>query len=293
MAVFCDLDEGIGALVTHGVGARSVRRQPRFAQRVQQLLQLPEAGRVESPCQGRSVSSRSSARTTSTRACASATSSRIERGSSSWAWPWPATSSNDTSSCQSPRVERSGTGFEASDRVAAGGAGRSVVPRTPRGLLEQSLSPRGGFRTVIGPPCTEEFDMRRRTRFLVTCALALIGVPSLAQTSARAPDAYPNKPIRLVVPFAAGTGARCAGPADRPGADRVDVGQRRGGERARRGRHHRRRPGRQVGARRLHAAALGRRGTGAHRRRLRRQAASATSRWPCRSSRTARCAGWR
>lgn len=47
--------------------------------------------------------------------------------------------------------------------------------------------------------------MHRRVPLLLACALALTGVPTLAQTSSRAPETYPNRPIRLVVPFAPGT----------------------------------------------------------------------------------------
>ena len=56
--------------------------------------------------------------------------------------------------------------------------------------------------------------MHRRTHLMLTAALALAGVPGLVL--AEAPAAYPTKPIRLVVPFAAGTAPRRAGPAARP-----------------------------------------------------------------------------
>ncbi len=45
--------------------------------------------------------------------------------------------------------------------------------------------------------------MHRRTHLMLTAALALGGAPGLAL--AQAPAAYPTKPVRLVVPFAAGT----------------------------------------------------------------------------------------
>jgi tripartite-type tricarboxylate transporter receptor subunit TctC len=52
-------------------------------------------------------------------------------------------------------------------------------------------------------PLHEETDMNRRTHLLLAGALAFFASPSL--TWAQAPAAYPSKPIRLVVPFAAGT----------------------------------------------------------------------------------------
>lgn len=47
--------------------------------------------------------------------------------------------------------------------------------------------------------------MHRRMHLMLTATLALAGVPGLALAQAQAPAAYPTKPIRLVVPFAAGT----------------------------------------------------------------------------------------
>jgi tripartite-type tricarboxylate transporter receptor subunit TctC len=47
----------------------------------------------------------------------------------------------------------------------------------------------------------KEFDMRRPTALLLRCALLLAALPLAAQPQAP----YPSKPIRVVVPFAAGT----------------------------------------------------------------------------------------
>lgn len=47
--------------------------------------------------------------------------------------------------------------------------------------------------------------MHRRMRLVLTATLTLAGLPGLALAQAQAPAVYPAKPIRLVVPFAAGT----------------------------------------------------------------------------------------
>jgi tripartite-type tricarboxylate transporter receptor subunit TctC len=55
----------------------------------------------------------------------------------------------------------------------------------------------------------EEIDMNRRTHLKLTATLALLACPALAAaqapTPASAQGAYPSKPVRLVVPFAAGS----------------------------------------------------------------------------------------
>lgn len=47
--------------------------------------------------------------------------------------------------------------------------------------------------------------MNRRTHLTMAAALALVACPGLAAAQASAPGAYPSRPIRLVVPFPAGT----------------------------------------------------------------------------------------
>ena len=56
-------------------------------------------------------------------------------------------------------------------------------------------------------PATQEFDMRRRNLLNMLCTAALAVTPALALAQAAASTAgdYPGKPIRLVVPFPAGT----------------------------------------------------------------------------------------
>jgi tripartite-type tricarboxylate transporter receptor subunit TctC len=51
-----------------------------------------------------------------------------------------------------------------------------------------------------------EIDMNRRTHLTLAAALALVACPGLAAAQqAATPGAYPSRPIRLVVPFPAGT----------------------------------------------------------------------------------------
>jgi tripartite-type tricarboxylate transporter receptor subunit TctC len=50
-----------------------------------------------------------------------------------------------------------------------------------------------------------EIDMNRRTHLKLAATLALVAGPGLAAAQAMAPGAYPSRPIRLVVPFPAGT----------------------------------------------------------------------------------------
>lgn len=57
----------------------------------------------------------------------------------------------------------------------------------------------------MATPPPEEIDVNRRTVLMLAAALALGTVPGLAPAQAPAPVAYPVKPIRLVVPFPAGT----------------------------------------------------------------------------------------
>ncbi|MFN9103175.1 MAG: Bug family tripartite tricarboxylate transporter substrate binding protein [Betaproteobacteria bacterium] len=63
--------------------------------------------------------------------------------------------------------------------------------------------PEGRAAGHHGENSPQEIDMHRRMHLMLPIALALAGVPGLAQ--AQAPATYPTKPIRLVVPFAAGT----------------------------------------------------------------------------------------
>ena len=70
--------------------------------------------------------------------------------------------------------------------------------------------------------------------------------------SAQAP--YPNRPIRIVVPYTAGTGIDILARVDRPEAVRAAQGRRRRREPPGRERQHRHRGRRQGRARRLHAA---------------------------------------
>jgi tripartite-type tricarboxylate transporter receptor subunit TctC len=57
----------------------------------------------------------------------------------------------------------------------------------------------------MATPQYKEFDMYRRWLLKLTCTAALATTAALAQAQPSGPGAYPAKPIRLVVPFAAGT----------------------------------------------------------------------------------------
>ena len=146
------------------------------------------------------------------------------------------------------------------------------------GYLSQSTSCSRGILIRL-PLCPSSIAMTSTFRLLLA-ALVLTAAPA-----ALAQDAYPAKPIRLIVPFSAGCGHRHDRPLHRAKARRVDegVGGRR--EQDRRGRRHRCGRGRRRTRGRLHAAL---RRLAVHDRRGRREEPRLRSGAPVRAGRAHR-----